>query len=283
MPDADGKYRVPPSAVGAHIRGTTSIAVHAGGGGGMLSAGGLDAAAQALHEGGSIPAGFSRNPQVVARIVNRYAELFPGESMVGNKALFDAAKGSMVAMQKQRDAVVAFERTAGKNLDLFLTQAKKVIDSGSPLINQPLRAVNSKLLGDQDLAAYNTARQVALTEIAKVTNNPSLAGQLSDSARHEVTSLIPAEATLGQIYSVANILKQDMANRRESYDQSLGEMKSHFGGSAKTNPAQQPTQQGASPSSQQANPNPTGYIKNHVYGGLTYLGGDPNNPASWKK
>lgn len=32
-----------------------------------------------------------------------------------------------------------------------------------------------------------------------------------------------------------------------------------------------------------ANPNPNGYIAGHIYGGLTYLGGDPKNQASWKK
>lgn len=31
------------------------------------------------------------------------------------------------------------------------------------------------------------------------------------------------------------------------------------------------------------NPNPSGYVQGHVYGGLTYLGGDPNSPGSWKK
>jgi hypothetical protein len=31
------------------------------------------------------------------------------------------------------------------------------------------------------------------------------------------------------------------------------------------------------------NPNPNGYVAGHIYGGLTYLGGDPNNQASWKK
>ena len=30
------------------------------------------------------------------------------------------------------------------------------------------------------------------------------------------------------------------------------------------------------------NPNPSGYIPGHVYGGMTYLGGDPNNRASWR-
>ena len=30
------------------------------------------------------------------------------------------------------------------------------------------------------------------------------------------------------------------------------------------------------------NPNPKGYVPGHVYGGMTYLGGDPNNRASWR-
>jgi hypothetical protein len=38
----------------------------------------------------------------------------------------------------------------------------------------------------------------------------------------------------------------------------------------------------AAPSGAQANPNPNGYVSGHVYGGLTYLGGDPKNKASWK-
>lgn len=31
------------------------------------------------------------------------------------------------------------------------------------------------------------------------------------------------------------------------------------------------------------NPNPNGYVAGHVYGGMTFLGGDPNNKASWKQ
>lgn len=31
------------------------------------------------------------------------------------------------------------------------------------------------------------------------------------------------------------------------------------------------------------NPNPNGYVVNHKYGGMTYLGGDPKAAASWKK
>lgn len=34
---------------------------------------------------------------------------------------------------------------------------------------------------------------------------------------------------------------------------------------------------------QGANPNPSGYVQGHIYGGLTYLGGDPNSATSWRK
>jgi hypothetical protein len=137
----------------------------------------------------------------------------------------DALK-KLTAMQT---SVEAFEGTANANLDQMLLTAKPLIDSGSPWINKPLREVQTEGFGDKELAAYRAARQVALTEIAKVTNNPSLSGQLSDSARKEVTELLPENATLGQIYSVAKILKQDMANRhlylqneREKLQQRLG-------------------------------------------------------------
>lgn len=190
---------------------------------------GIDAMAMAVHTGGSIPAGFSRNPNIVSKIVNRYAELYPGEDIAANKALYTAATGSLTALQKQRDAVVTFENTAGKNLDLFLQQAKPVMDTGSPWINQPIRALDKNLLGSPQLAGMNAARQIALNEIAKVTSNPGLTGQLSDSARKEVEALVPQDASLAQIYHVADVLKKDMENRRTSYDQQLGSMHTALG------------------------------------------------------
>ncbi len=151
-------------------------------------------------------------------------------NLAASGANFKADSGSLAALQKNRDAVVAFENTAGKNLDLFLSKAKGIIDSGSPWINSPLRTVAQSGLGSGDLAAFNAARQVAINEIAKVTSNPGLSGQLSDSARHEVEAFIPANATLKQVYNVANVLKQDMKNRHDSYDQQLAEIKGRMSG-----------------------------------------------------
>ncbi len=158
-------------------------------------------------------------------IVNQAASGGATPDLAGAGASFKADSSSLTALQKNRDAVVAFENTAGKNLDLFLNQAKGVVDSGSPWINKPLRTVAQGGLGSADLSAFNAARQVAINEIAKVTSNPGLTGQLSDSARHEVEAFIPADATLKQIYGVAKVLKQDMANRHVSYDDQIKEIK----------------------------------------------------------
>ena len=186
----------------------------------------LDQSAQRYLQTGELPSLGMGSAAAAGRyaILNRAAELSGTSNIASNRANYRADSGSLAAIQKNRDSVVAFENTAGKNLDLFTQQAKPLIDSGSQWINSPVRQIDRAGLGSADVAAYDAARQVALNEIAKVTSNPGLTGQLSDSARKEVASLIPESATLSQIYKVANVLKADMKNRHDSYDQQIKEI-----------------------------------------------------------
>lgn len=138
--------------------------------------------------------------------------------------------GSLKKLQSNFDSVSAFENTAGKNLDTFLQTAKGVVDSGSPLINSPLRRVSGQMAGSDKQAAFNAARTTALTEIAKVLNSSNASGVLSDSARHEVEGLIGPDATLKQIYSAAKILRTDMSNRHTAYQDQINEIKGRLKG-----------------------------------------------------
>jgi len=204
-----------------------TVAQQAGGG---MTKEALDQAAEVYHLTGKLPPG-GRGAAGIAQgrmIMNRSAELYPG-SITEDSAEYAANKESLKKLQTQFDAVSGFENTAGKNLDLFLKQAKKVIDFGSPLINMPLRVAAQKA-GSGDQAAFSTARTTALTEIAKVLNSPTGAGVLSDSARHEVEGLIGPDATLKQIYQAADILKQDMANRHQSYSDQIADIKKRLPG-----------------------------------------------------
>lgn len=174
----------------------------------------LDIAAQRYNDTGDLPAMGMGSAGAAARVavMNRAAEMNPTVSLARNKAIYKADSANLSNLQKTEGTLSAFEKTAGKNLDQFLSLADKIPDTGVPWLNQPVRAVNSKLLGDADQAAFNAARDVALREIARVTNDPKLSGVLSDAARKEVSSLSGSDATFAQIKAVAKVLKQDMAN-----------------------------------------------------------------------
>lgn len=189
---------------------------------------GLDAAALNYAKTGVMPALGMGDKNTRKEIINRAAAMMPGLDIASAKADFTANQESLKTMQKQRDAITSFEQTASKNIDLFLSVAGKVVDAGSPLANRPLRAITGALFGSEDQATYDAARQVAINEIAKITSNPTLAGQLSDSARHEVEAFNPQGSTLKQTVAVMRLLKTDMANRTAALDDTLGGIKARI-------------------------------------------------------
>lgn len=190
-----------------------------------LTPAGLDAAAMMFGKTGQLPALGMGDRTTRKLIINRAAELIPGLDVASAKADFTANQDSLKAMQKQRDAISAFEQTAAKNIDIFLETAGKVVDTGSPFLNTPARIVTGKMLGSADQAKYDAARQVAINEVAKITSNPSMAGQLSDTARKEVEAFNPQNATLKQSVEVMRLLKRDMANRASSMDDQIEAIK----------------------------------------------------------
>lgn len=188
----------------------------------------LDMLADAYRSTGVMPQIGMRNAYAQRQIINAASAKGPLD-IASQGAAFKANQASLVGLQKTTDAMSAFENTANKNIDLLLSQAPKVVDSGSPWINQPMRLVNSRLLGNDQLPAFNAARQVAINEIAKVTSNPGLSGALTESARHEVESFIPADATYKQTVHVAQVLRQDMANRHQAYNTQISDIKARIG------------------------------------------------------
>ncbi len=149
-------------------------------------------------------------------IINRAAKDFPQVDFATNKAQYQANTTSLKNLQKQSDQTDAFENTAGKNIDIFLNAAKGVVDTGSPLLNRPVRAISESVFGSEKMAAFKTARETALTEAAKVLESPQGGGALTVSGREAVKTLSDPNATLGMQVSAMKILRQDMANRKQS-------------------------------------------------------------------
>lgn len=162
-------------------------------------------------------------------IMARSGERHPGAVLAANSAEYSANKSTLTKLTQQLNAVEAFENTGLKNLKQFTDIAATVPDTGIPWLNSPIRALSSSLVGSENMAAFNAARQVALTEISKVVNNPNLTGTLSDSARQEVLNLSPENATFNQIKRVANVLTTDMQNRHSSLDDQKRDIEGRLG------------------------------------------------------
>lgn len=191
-----------------------------------LSPAGLEIAAKRYLADGTLPSmGMGKaSAGVRTRIINRAAAIDPEAAIAVNAAHFTADKASLTQLQKQMDAVGSFERTALKNLDVFIKTAGQVYDTGSPFLNTPLRMLASAATGSPELSAYNTARRTVIPEFAKILNNPTMAGALSDSARHEIEEIVQGNATLAQIRAASDILKQDTSNRREAMSEQKAEI-----------------------------------------------------------
>lgn len=228
-------------------KGTYSIPIGApkpqkpSGGGGAGGAAGsgltpeaLDSAANRYHETGEmIPAGQGKSGLATKVLVlNRAAELYPDDSVGGNKASFKADTDSLKHLQVQADAIGSLESTAFKNMKQALAMASKIVDAGSPLFNKAARAA-AQALGSADQAAFNTAMMTARTEAAKILSGSTGNGALSDSARHEVEELMRGDSSVEQFTAVANTLETDMNNRAQASREAIAAVRARMRGGKK--------------------------------------------------
>jgi hypothetical protein len=193
-----------------------------------LSQAALDQAAQKYLDSGILPSGMGMGAQRTA-IQNRAADIDPKAALARNQTIYKADSANLANLTKTEGTLSAFENTAGKNLDQFLTLAAKIPDTGLPWLNTPVRLLTKDAVGDANMAAIVAARDVALREIARVTNDPKLSGALTDTARREVAGLSAANATLPQIKAVAKVLKQDMANVHSGLNEQIATVKAGIG------------------------------------------------------
>ena len=188
---------------------------------------------------GALPALGNGKAAAKARtdIINEAAAKFPQVDFASAKGAYQANITSLKNMQKQSDSVNAFEATAGKNIDVFLEKAGKIVDTGSPLLNSPARMLSDRVFGSENMAAFKAARETALTEAAKVLESPQGNAALTVSGREAVKTLSDTDATLGQQVAAMKVLRQDMANRKQSNAETIKAIQDRIG---QANPNAQP-------------------------------------------
>jgi hypothetical protein len=199
--------------------------------GNMLGQGNaLDQQAELYSQTHELPQGLSRSPGTTSAIIQRAAELHPNQNLAANQADFKASQASLQKLQTVFDQVSAFEGTALRNLDLYVSTVKSIPDLGVKFANVPLRSITGAMVGEKNYAAMQAARQVAATETAKVLGSATASGVLSDSQKKEALEVLDGNLPLAATLKVVDTLKQDFGNRHVSYQMQIQDIKSRTGG-----------------------------------------------------
>ena len=195
--------------------------------GGQGNSEALDFAAQNYRMTGQMPAGYTRSPGTTSAIISRAAELDSqegGQGIAMNKTVLNANKTSLTNLQKNFDQVSAFESTASKNLDLYLDKLNQIPDLGAKFANVPMRMINDKMIGTANYQAMKAAQQTAAAETAKVLSSANASGVLSDTQKKEAEDMLSGNLSYAAAQKVVQTLKQDFANRHQSYQQQIGDI-----------------------------------------------------------
>jgi hypothetical protein len=197
-----------------------------------LTPAGLDIAARRFAMDGSLPPmGMGKQGAAVrTAIINRAAQLDPTLNTGANKAEQAANSASLTQLQKNADAVDAFAKTAESNRAVFDTIAKDVPDSGMPLFNGWLRS-SAAATGNTAVSKFNTIRQSLQSEYARLVSQPSLGGQLSDSARKEIETALSPNATVAQMKAALDTFATESNNRKNAIAGQLSEVRGRMSGS----------------------------------------------------
>lgn len=264
----------------ADDRPRVTVSMAGGGGGVQLTDKALDVLALKYKRTGERPPVSLRDSDTMKRIENRASELTAddekrivagGLDLAFNKSDLAADSASLKAIQKQTDAVSAFERTADKNSALLEDRIKDLPDTGVRFLNSPVRSIAGQF-GSTEVAAVNAIRQSVQNEYGRILSNPGLSGTMSDSARKEAEAILSGDLTVAQTLEAVKVLRQEAANRHSSYQEQIDQIRGRRAGSQGQAPAL------PRPSNIPSTP-PLGYRNN----GYHYVGGPVASPSSWAK
>jgi len=195
----------------------------------------VDEIAPFFAQTGRLPVGFrvyGEQGSFLKVVAARAKELTDqsGTTLAGAGANFAANEGSLKKLQATYDAAQSFLTTADRNSQLLDESLKRIPDTRSPLFNRPLRAFAQQVQGDPNMSQFATYLASVQNEYGKIIQNPSLAGQLTDAARHEAQALMDPNATVPQILSSLKALRSEGGNRLQSLDDQVKRVQGRISG-----------------------------------------------------
>lgn len=149
------------------------------------------------------------------------------EQLVQGRALSKAEATSIGKLVGQKNAIAAFETVAKFNGDRVLQLLGTLDNSDIPIIAAGERMA-LRAGGSADAAEFSSVLNSFQTECARVLNNPTMAGVLSDSARHELQDVVSGKMSGTQLMRVIPRIHAEMESRKSGLAQEIAAASSNL-------------------------------------------------------
>jgi hypothetical protein len=125
-----------------------------------------------------------------------------------------AMRGALSKLEGMQSALATFEPLAKYNGQVIRALVDKVDATGTQTVFETWLRAGRKATGDPDVQQFDMAVNNYKTEAARIINNPALGGVLTDTARGEISALVPENITPSNAKRATAFLDNEMDYRR---------------------------------------------------------------------
>ena len=154
------------------------------------------------------------------------------EEMTSRWADYKSESQTLTKLEQQRAAVDSFSNTALANGEILVDLARKVDQTGIPVIERWERAGRQEVEGDPDVSTFNAQLSAYRNEVARIITNPNLTGVLSVRAMREGESFLKGNMNAAQIERLTQLFKGDFERRRKPLEDEIRKVESVLSGGA---------------------------------------------------
>lgn len=176
----------------------------------------LDGMLKIYNKTGSIPAGMGNASVELKKAF--YAAIGGDTNLTddatANKAALGAATKALATQQNQYNATQTSIGTLKSSMNRVEGYLKPLADTGSPLLNKPLRALSGKVLGNKEYSGFQNEINTVANEYAKIISgaSASIAG-VSVQGVEDIKKALNDNVTAGQLETVLDAMRQDVNAR----------------------------------------------------------------------
>jgi hypothetical protein len=144
------------------------------------------------------------------RVPQMAAELGLSPADIGtNKAVRVATSSALTQNTKDVATLKPYVEMLHQNVDILSTLADKAIATNSALANKPINWVRQNMGDNPAVADYLAQIEIVKNEATRVISNPRLVGQMTDTARKEIESIINGSMPINSTKTVLARIKND--------------------------------------------------------------------------